>query len=61
MYQEEKGYVIVMMTEEEWATLVMLMGVASSIPGMLPVAIRLLNSLNVGNPRYVPYEVPDQR
>jgi hypothetical protein len=63
MYQEQDNHVIITMTYDEWNSLLMLMGVAyghclSSIPEMLPIVLRLIDSMNEGNPRYTPYGVP---
>lgn len=64
MYQRKDDTVTLTMTVEEYESLLMALGYAlgfSNNRGNLDLFsewIKLANSLNKGNPKYTPYEVP---
>jgi hypothetical protein len=54
------GGVRIEMTRDEWEQLLICLGFAAGAdPARLPHVVRLLNSINRGNPQFAPYEVPD--
>jgi hypothetical protein len=63
MYQEKDDQVTLTMARVEWDLLLVLLGIASghcqpNFATLFPASLRLLNSLNEGNPRFIPYEIP---
>lgn len=60
-YSEEDGVVCVRMTSEDWNRLLLNLGFAAG--AMMTTqgrhgVLALANRLNVGNPRFTPYEIP---
>lgn len=58
-YREEDGKIVITMTGDDWTHLLILFGQAlAEVPrSEWPAALALINRLNRGNPRYVPYDV----
>jgi hypothetical protein len=52
------------LTEDEYSLLLFLMGMAIAaldVPTMHHDAVRLVNSMNEGNPEFTPYGVPEKK
>jgi hypothetical protein len=64
MMRRENGQVIITITEEEWCELLLSLGYATGSMRkdgsfMWTRALRLVNSINEGNPDYIPYKIPE--
>lgn len=61
MYRRENGRVVIDISEDEFAELLLAMGFAiggaSGFQGFRQAWLRLVNSINEGNPNFTPYEV----
>jgi hypothetical protein len=65
VYQKKDHQIVLTMTENEWASLLFLLGIASSWchthdPERFRTALALVNSLNQGNPDYRPYQISEK-
>ncbi len=64
-YSEQNGIVTVRMTRDDWGFVVWNLGRIAGIDhvsegrGALIRHLALLNRLEVGNPNYTPYEIPE--
>lgn len=61
-YREEQGQIILTLTPNDWANLLMTLGIAAGAlepdSPMLNRVFNLVNRLNEGNANFRPYEVP---
>jgi hypothetical protein len=63
MFERKDEQIVITISEDEWNFLLISLGIASGWyfshrPETFPKVLRLVNTLNEGNPHYTPYEVP---